>query len=469
MPYADDLRQFDEPQNPQSESGSYFPALAAISGRYQAPPPNAGLGAFMDDPFERAAYRVAGRQVGPPGRHTPAEMAEAASVLAPAPLRAVMSMPKVATAGLAAYNLLSGTDSAGGAPANNQPPGDPASIMKLQEELRPYGYTGPIDGIWKGGTQRAYEAKQQADQLKVQQDAAQTERDKAASLKIDAEARAKETERLRLEGETKAAQREAGNARLTEMENDLPVARRALRDYGPAIGMSAGAIGGALARKVVTSASNAFSKSAADKAEKLFETTTRGTPARVARVNEFWRKGGAGAEVPFTPTPGTAPGFAANEARSIDQLYQPSKVKNLLQDFGVAGAFGVESAGSAYMGSQAEERLARATEAASKDPSEVNIRELQAAKDKVAIFDAAMNFGRAGAIGYGGSAVKMRRSPSVPSGAGAEAERLALEAILRRKAPSQTPGLPARGPVPQVGIPPASAGPSAWMARQVQP
>lgn len=495
MPY--DLSAFDGPQNDPGEairarlaqalasergaeqpagplegamgqSRQYFPALAAMSGMQQAPPRRT-MGAFMDDPFERAAYRQAGRQVGPPERGTDADIAQAAMVMAPAPLRAVMSAPKIATAGLAAYNFLSGTDSAGGAPAaSNAPPGDAQTIMKLQEELRPYGYTGPIDGIWKGGTQRAYEAKQQADQLRVQQDAAQTERDKAASLKIDAEARAKETERLRLEGETKAAQRETGNARLNEMENDVSPAKRALRDYSMPIGVGAGLIGGSLARAGVAKTYNYFSKQATDKAERLFESTVKSAPKRVARVNEFWRKGGAKGDVPFTSTPDKTPGFTSNPgAKPIEDLYQPSAVKNLLTDFGVAGGFGAEMVGGHYVGEGAKDELRAANEAAQADPSEINIRRLQAAKDNVAYADVFMNMGRTGMAAYGGSAMKFKRRPSEPSGAAAEAEKLDLEALLRKKTPA-TKSLPGSqsAPANHVGLPPSAAGPAAWMARQ---
>lgn len=468
MPYADDLRGFSEPP-----SGSYFPALAAISGRYQAPPPNAGLGAFMDDPFERAAYRVAGRQVGPPERGTDVDIAQAAMVMAPAGLRAVMAAPKIATAGLTALNFLGGTDAAGGAEDAN-------TVKDLQIKLRDGGYyRGEIDGKMGPGTQRAQEAFNAAEQARIQQENTARELQSkeganAAALetaKANAEtarANAAATEAKRLDDERKAQQRETGNARLNEMENDVSPVKRAMRDYSMPIGVSTGLVGGALTRAGVTKAYNYVTKQGAEKAEKIFEGTVKAVPKRVSRVNEFWRQGGAKSEVPFTSTPDKAPGFTSNPgAKPIADLYQPNSVKNLLTDFGITGAFGGEMAAGHYIGEDAKQELRAANEAAQADPSEINIRRLQSAKDNVAYADFFMNMGRAGAIGYGSGALKFKRQPTAPSGAAAEAEKLDLEALLRKKT-----ALPKSSPVSQsapanhVGLPPSAAGPAAWMARQ---
>jgi hypothetical protein len=273
----------------------------------------------------------------------------------------------------------------------------------------------------------------QAEQVKAQQAGAEAQRAAAEAQKSAAEAQAAETRRLGEAAELKRKQREEGTENLRQMESNLPWYRRALRDYGTPLGVVGGLVAGPAARAGVTKFSNKLAQATARDAESLFEETVKGTPGRVARVNEFWRRGKAG-EVPFTSTPDTAPGFAANpKAPPVGELYGPSKTKDFLTDLGVTGAFGTEAGASAWMGSQAHEELTRATEAANTDPSEINIRALEAAKDKVAAFDALMNFGRTGAVSYPGAAVKMKRVNTRPSMTAAEEEKLKLEDLLRKR------------------------------------
>lgn len=403
-----------------------------------------------------------------------ANMATAAGGLALAPeylaARAIMAAPKLAAGGIGAAAALS--PSKAGAE-------EPDQIKQLQATLKKGGYyRGPIDGRMGPETQRAKQAADEADKLRVQQEqetarlrlqseGIEAEKMKAQAALTTGNAQQAETERQRIADETRRAQREQGNERLRQMESDLPWYRRAVRDYAAPVGYAFGALAGAGARAGVTKASNALSDRAAREAEKLVAAPAKGLPARVAQTNEFWRKGGG--EVPFLPTPNAAPGFAANpKAAAMDTLYAPSRAKNAATDLGISGAFGLESGvGQFVLSPAAQEELRAANEAAAVDPSEVNIRRLQAAKDKASIMEAATNFGRAGAITYPAAALKMQRNSSVPKMTNAEAERLKIEELLRKRAAKQ-PIAPEELPVVQrVGVPPSLTGPGAWRARQM--
>jgi hypothetical protein len=528
MGYADAIRAFDAPQsdpggdvvarlaqalrergpdegvNPlesvMRRRGQYFPALAAMSGMTQAPPER-GERALWDyeqrSPNELGQMRhremvrpSAGREDFPM-EHL-ANMASAGLMLTPAAYALAPEMAAGRAVALGAQHAprLTTAALAGGAamaPSATAGAEDTQAVKDLQIKLRDAGYyRGEIDGKMGGGTQRAQqefnaaekarlEAENAARQTQAQQEGAAAAREAAQAQRAAAEAQQRETERRAAEDIAKAQQREQGNKRLTEMENEVPWYSRALRDYGGMIGYGVGAIAGPTARNYVVRTSDAAAKRAAEKAEGLYldkagqPIKVSATSGRVARANQFWREGGAKGDVPFTPTPGTAPGFAHNPSvKSIDELYQPNSVKDLLTDFGVAGAFGLEGGATAYLGHEADKDLQRATEAANADPSEINIRALQNAKDKVAGYELASNIGRAGAGSYLGWMAKVKRSPSVPSGAAAEKERLDLEAILRRKAPASTSKPQGSSPQSgnQVGVPPASSGPAAWKARQ---
>lgn len=386
-------------------------------------PPAAGPAPFASemDPNERAAARLRAPYrtavplpQGPPPSATPGEMMQTAAMLA---LPSAVGMgAKVAVPALSAYLYGSGIDPASG--------NDAEQVKQLQIKLRDGGYyTGPIDGRMGPATARGQDAFLRAEQVRLQGETAAAQRASA-----EAQIAAAEMQRKQLE------YREQGSERLREMEGDVPVHRRALRDYATPLGVMLGMIGGAGVRAGVTHAFNKASKNVADAAEGLFAGGARGTPNRVSRVNEFWRRGGAKPdEIPFLPTPGVNPGISANpNAAPIGQLYQPSRVTNAAVDAGVTGAFGADAAyGQFVLVPAANERLQRATEAASADPSEVNIRELQAAKDNLALADLITNLGRGGGAAYLGSTFKMPRSPSVPAMQKPEAEKLMLERLLR--------------------------------------
>lgn len=393
----------------------------------------------------------------------PEPSVDAAMMALPPAAKFISWSPKVATGLLAAYYGLSGTDPAGGQEGD--------AVKQLQTKLRDAGYySGPIDGKMGPATHRAQQAQQQADQLLVQQQGAEAARAAAEAQRAASQAQIAETQRQSEAAIAEQQKQAAGQERYKQAESNVGPVSSALRNYGAPIGTTLGILAGPMARWGVTKASNALSRSTANEAEALMQAIPKGTPQRVANINEFWRQGGQSGAVPFLNTPSQAPGFAVNPgAAGMDKLFQPNTVKNAMTDAGIVGGFGAEAAAMKYMSGVAGEEFQRAQEAAQKDPSQMNIDRLQQAKDKVAFYDSMMNVGRAGAISYPVSMLKMKREPSVPNMASAEAELLKLEALLRKKQPPAL-GMPAPS-IPQIppGIPPAMAGPAAWMARQLRP
>lgn len=370
--------------------------------------------------------------------------------------KGMAAAPKIATGLLGGLGYMLGTDRAGAE--------EPDAVKQLQATLQKQGhYRGAIDGRMGPETQRAQQAAQEAQRLQTQQEQAAAQMASAGAQQATAQAQLAESQRQRLADETKAQQREQGNARMNEMESNLPWYSRAIRDYSTPLGIGAGIIVGGATRGKVVGTANRSSAAEAQAAEDVMAGPAKGLPARAARANEFWRRGGAGAEVPFLPTQ-AAPGLAANpNTAALNTLYQPSNRANMAKDIGIMGGFGAESAvGQGYLVPHAQEELRAANEAASADPSEINIRRLQAAKDNAALMEGLMNFGRAGAAGYGAGALKMQRSNTVPNMSRAETERLQIEELLRKKAPAipmqQPPMLP-------VGMPPAFTGSNATRAR----
>lgn len=425
------------------------------SGMQQAPPYSPPIGYDEMSPHERAAYRVRGApgMTQPQPKASPEEMAQAAMMLMPmGPIAAAATAaPRVAIPMLGAAGLLYSADPAGGQES-------PDAVKALQMRLRDQGfYTGNIDGRMGPATARAQQALMAAEQLKVQQQAALAGQKSAEATALSANAAAEETRRRAEDDRRKAQQREEGETRLRETEQNVPWYRRALRDYATPIGVGAGMLAGAGVRAGVTGAFNKLSERAAGRAEGLFGTAARGPAARVARVNEFWRRGGG--EVPFTSTPNTNPGFASNPgAAPLEKLFQPNRTANIGTDVGITGAFAGESAlGQTVLLPQARDELRGAQEAVSKDPSEVNISRLQASIDRVAVAEALTNFGRAGALSYPGSSLKMQRRPTAPAMNKAEEERLLLEKMLRPTTPKSSPAKAA----PE--LPPTTSPPSVYV------
>lgn len=479
------------PQQDVDVIPNHDPMFSPSSPGLGAAPPKTGLGPLMDDPFERAAYRQ--RQAVQPGREMPVEaaaprigsdeeIAEAAlMMIGPAGLRAIMAAPKLATAALTGYYGMSSTEEAGSAEEKRAP----AQVQQLQDQLNKAGYldSKDVDGKWGPKTEAA-EARFKSDlamEEQRQQRELETKKTETVGKTADAQAKAADAQAELARAElAKLAQKEKGSERLKDVEKGVSAKQRFLRDYATPVGVTAGIVGGSAARGVVSKIYNKMSGNRAAGAAATMAEEAPDIANRVARVNEFWRKGGG--KVPFTNTPEKAPGFSVNpKASDPSKLYQPSMAKNLATDVGVAGGFVGESAAAQHwMEEPARERLALATKATSEDPSEVNIQELQAAKDNLVIAEFWKNFGRLGAVSSVGSAKFMPRKPVVPSMKAAEAEKLSIEELLRNAEAAQTKAAKAaasratkksgtgtpRRPAGPVVVPPAQFSPAAAKVRQ---
>jgi len=379
--------------------------------------------------------------------------------------KAISAAPKLATAALTAYYGLSGTDPAHGAQPSGAPSGNAEDIKQLQQELRQFGYSGPIDGVWKAGTQRAYEAKQQADQMHMQQQQLGIQKELAEAQKRDAEARDAETKRQAEADALKAQQREQGQQRYNEAESNVGGFSRLLRDYGTPAGVTVGALVGPAARALVTRAAGGPAREVAS----MMSNKLTSTPDRVGRINEVWRQGGQGGAVPFTNMPGQKPGFAANpNAASPGELFKPNKALNMATDVGVMGGFGGEAAATGYLAHGWEQELQKASEAAAADPSDINIGRLQTAKDNVAFYESLSNAGRAAIPSYL-TASKFMKRPGAPNLSGVEGEKLKLEKLLPRRSPVAEALVGNSRPSPTLLGPPAPgfAGPAGFRQRQI--
>lgn len=432
-----------------AEGGEVEVPLWLESGMIDAPPPS--LATAPKQSAEWRAQRM--RRIGPAD---PMDVGTAVS-MATAPFggaamgigtRAVTAaFPKIAAA---APRLAATVGGAGGlAGLSGLPAVADETIKKLQTQLRDAGfYSGPIDGVMGRGTQRAKEAFDKAEAERVARDA-QAVRDRTASM--EAEARAAEIRERRESREALQKQQSAGQKRFAEMESDVPWYRRAVRDYGSAAGYLVGGILGAGVRHGVVKASDILSGRRIGRAESMMAQDMTDVPGRVARVNEFWRQGGANAAVPFISRPKSETGFAINpEASPIDRLYRPNWKARAAVDAGVpAVGVGETLAAEHFLAGPAREELRAANEAAAKDPSEINLRRLQTAKDNVAIGEASVAMGRGTAIGYPAMAMHSRRASALPNMQPAEAERLRLEQFLRegrRGRASSSPPLTATQP-----------------------
>jgi hypothetical protein len=311
-------------------------------------------------------------------------------------------------------------------------------VKKLQAKLRDAGYyTGPIDGLMKGKTQEAKKAFEADEMQRLKQE---TERQAAQAASNKAEADRAETLRKAQEAIAKADARKAGDARLKQAEEDVPLWRRGLRDYGGIAALLSGIVLGGATKKGVNKLSDKFSEKAASRANDIINAPARDTAGKVAKVNQFWAQGQKGAfsgkpEAPFVASPRSKTKFKANpDAPEASSLYQPSKLRDMGTDAGVAATFGVESGiGQFVVEPEAREELRHAEEAVNQDPSEVNIERLQTAKDRVAMAESLKNLGRGAAGGYLAGGIKYRRQHARPDVAKAEGEKIRLEQSMGQK------------------------------------
>ena len=321
--------------------------------------------------------------------------------------------------------------------SSTSPKGD---IIRVQEKLNALGYeAGKADGNIGKDTRLAL-AKFQADKR---------EEIKAANQELTGlETGFKDLDIAR--------NRASGDQRLSQAEKNLTPWQDFVRKYGTAAGIGVGLVLGATGRYAVVKTSDALARRAAQRAEGLFEPPKpRDWPGRESKVNQFWAEGQpsplwmqGGRKAPFEAAPGQEPPFraSATPAPAAADLYQPNRAANAAVDAGVIGAgVGEYIAVDRLVGERARAELAAAREAMQKDPSKVNVDRYQAARDVVGYVDFFSNLGRGSALGYAGTAAKVRRDKQIrPDTSEAEAERGRIDAYLaRNRAPEPTTPLPA--------------------------
>lgn len=311
--------------------------------------------------------------------------------------------------------------------------GGDADIVKLQMEMKAKGYYGgKIDGKMGPETVRA---KQAFDAAEQQRAAGELER-----LKLQTEA-AKIAEQKRA-GEQKVADREAGDVKLKQAEENMPWYGRVMRDYAQPAGM---ALGGGLAlllRRGMIGKYNAGRAEAAQSADKLMSgAPPAGTPVtagnvqdRAGRVNEFWTGGQRGAaEQPFLSDPAAARGFRSNpSAPQSADLYRPNVPMNIVKDAAIPAIGAIDYGASNWMKRGALEKLDAANKAYDANPSDANLQALQKAKENVALYEGGERAGQAMIIMGGGKALLGGRKEVRPGTATADAERAAIDAYLSK-------------------------------------
>lgn len=321
-----------------------------------------------------------------------------------------------------------------------QSPKSDEETVRLQQKLKALGYySGPIDGVMGSGTRNAvavYEAaetKRRADELEAAKVSAEQAKSAAEQQRAQAE-----LERVRLEqaqADESNKRREEGARRLEEMEDNLSPLRKAFRSYGPMIGYGAGMTLGGIAKAIVNRAYNRGSAATTARANALLGT--EGDLAdRTARVNQFWSEGQRVAEPiqPFKVVGGRNPIVSNPLAPEAALLYQPNKRNDLLTDLLITGGALTDAGIGFGLEILAANELKAATEAANADPSEINIRRLQAAKDMVAGWQTMRTVGLGGAGVYAlGSKIRPRK-PSRPDVREAEAERIRIEKEIAQQA-----------------------------------
>lgn len=384
--------------------------------------------------------------------------AGAAAPAAGAGLAALMkAAPRLSGIGLGAAGAMI-PNQAGDADAAKGAAPDPNSpVVQLQKTLQAAGlYNGPIDGVMGEATKAAAAQYQKAEAAKQAQGLELT---RAQGEMEKAKAAAAETERLRMTAEQEAARKQQGDARMQDVQKNVPLLSQVLRDWSGPAGLAVGGLAGLLGRGKVVGASNRASADAATRADGIMTAPARDIPDRVGRVNQFWGEGqprpmmGGAPQAPFVAAPGNSPPFAANPAAPpATALYQPNRLRNAATDVAIpAAGMGEAVISDQVLGSRARDELKAAQEALSADPSEANIQRQQKAQDAVAAATGISNLGRGMAGGYVAGMPKMQRSPSRPDVAGAEAERIRLDQFLSRgggvpKAAAPQPVVPKKHP-----------------------
>lgn len=375
---------------------------------------------------------------------------------------------------------------AGGKKAANRTPMD--AVREEQTMLAEKGfYKGEIDGADGPETKKAREAYKQhleSEQTRIQQEIEQGKLRAQEGVNLATQKTAETQEKLataqlektkleKEEAERKAKQRKAGEESLKKAEESTGPIAKFLREWGPMLGYGVGGALGLGSRLGVLKSANKASKEVAEAAEAPFTANLPNTSDRVARVNRFWREGGAGEAVPFATGTATKAGFSPNsKVADLSTLYPAPTRSYLTKDVGIPVAALAESGLGSALAWDAQNRLDAAVAAYNADPTQANIDAIQSAKNYLASFEFMANLGRGAAGGYIGTAAKTSRKPTRPNTSPAEAEKMELEKMLpRQRAMKEKPAQEVLPPPPkqiQAGVPPA-LGPEAWMARQVAP
>jgi peptidoglycan hydrolase-like protein with peptidoglycan-binding domain len=225
-----------------------------------------------------------------------------------------------------------------------------------------------------------------------------------------------------------------GGERLRQAEQNVGPVSRALRDYGEIGGTVAGLALGGLGRWGMTRHANRVAAERAADVEARLGRNMTNVPQRAGRLGEVWREGGRGDAPPFTPAPGTRYGLQVNpNAAPTGELFTaPRGIRGQVRgsDLAVMGGSAVEAGIAETRLWQATERLEAATRAAQSDPSDINIAELQQARDEVAFWQSMGRVGQAGVAGYGVASTKLPRNYPRPDLSQADREVANLNRLI---------------------------------------
>lgn len=383
--------------------------------------------------------------------------------------RAVAAAPKIAGAAAAGAAALMPTAAGSQSRAESwqNPSPEQLEVNKdTQRRLQAKGlYGGPIDGVIRPGGPTFEAAKQL-----MQQEHA----DRASKIKeMEAQGRSREadaataTANAELEKQKNAAAdrvaAEANRGRLDQKmrtaDEQRPWYSKAIRDYAGPLGYVVGMGAGYGTASGANKAFDVLAKGRASKGNALLDLAEGGdVHAQVGVANDFARRGGA-RQQPFLADQEATPPWKPNPNQpSGADLYRPPVARETAGTIAPALLYGGEYylSGKSLEGARAEEAAARS--ALNQNANDVNMERYQKAKDNVALWEAAQNFGRIGApthtVVAGKKALSATRA--MPNVSEWDALRGRLNETLQKRASNQPPATP--GPTPSgPGAGPASA------------
>lgn len=221
---------------------------------------------------------------------------------------------------------------------------------------------------------------------------------------------------------------------------EAPAWKESLRELGPLGGMVGGALIGGLTRGRGVRAASRKSEAVARKANALLGsgpvsksmTSPKGINTRAAAVNEFWRVGGAGENVPFRTTQSGKIVPRPGPVEPSGLFPKPGRFNGT--DVGIIGSGVAEGGVSHFAYLDAIDELEAARQAVEKEPNEANRARLERAHDQVAIWDTMRRAGMLLAGGRLAGAYKKTYKAAPANIPAAEAERtLLLDTIKKRK------------------------------------